>query len=198
MDSRSWIEKFKDITAGLQSVAIIVVAIVGGIWTFYVFHIFAQKEKAQSELEDLKRKLQLIVIEVQLEAKQHRIANDKNRYIQVRADLANKGNLRTTLLLSDSLTLMRAKIGKEIELDPDSLRKFSVVSSRKENNFRAYGLVMRAGETQRIPFLLKVDDPGIYYLDFLVPVDENDPSIAHFPKEHRPVFWGSSTYVAVD
>jgi hypothetical protein len=187
------------VTAGLQSLAVVAATILGACWTYYAFRSLAQEEKAQTELADLKAKVHSIVIEVRLDAKLHKVANEQQaRYISAVATITNKGNSHTILKLSEPLTVIPTKIGTEVELAPALAKRYPAVSSKKENEYKIYGLVMRPGETQRVPFIVKVSGPGTYYLDFLVEVDENDPNIRHVPKEQRPVFWGEAAYVIVD
>jgi hypothetical protein len=198
MSQRSASETFKDVMAGVQSIAIILAAVLGGVWTLYVFQAFAQKDKASAELEELNRRLQGIVIDTKLDAKQQKVAGDKDAYLSATVSLTNRGNQRTRLILAEPLTVARLQVGDKTEVMPKSLRRFPAVCTKADNKYTIYGLMLRPNETIRLPFFVRVPERGLYLVEFYVEVDPDDPNIRHIPEPQRPVYWGDAINVWVE
>ena len=89
-------EDFKNLTAGLQSIAIAVGLTVGAIWALFRFNAFKETEKARVELQKLQREIrERGIIKVRLNPQVIRSRDD--RHIKIDLTIANTGN-RTELL----------------------------------------------------------------------------------------------------
>jgi hypothetical protein len=186
-------EKFKDIAAGIQSYAIVVGVLIGGLWALYTFISLRTKEKAAAELHQFElreRDFERInreqgVINIEIDAEQVSIPNDSGRNIKVNIQVKNLGNRNLKIDLGDrALAIARV----QLEVQPDEEARLPTDKARlriegltvspipylnisKLNEPNGYVTaqsfeLLRAGQTVSFPAWLRVEKEGLYLIDF--------------------------------
>ena len=84
-------ERFKNVAAGVQSIAVTPAVIIGGVWTLYTFSALGTKARAEAEL------FQQAVLAIKVEARQESLTVEQGRYIAAIVSIENKGNRNTFL-----------------------------------------------------------------------------------------------------
>lgn len=165
-------EKFKNLSAGVQSIVFSVGLVCAGIWGLYEFNI----TKYES-------------IDLQLTASQIKKSNGKKPIISVTITLQNDGNLPVTLPLGE-----RSVIATKIEFEQSgNLKKTgetnatSLYSFVKNESLEISGkIVVSPNSNRKLDFLLQVNEPGMY----LIELKSYD--------ERRKLFLTAGTYINVE
>jgi len=183
-------ERFKNLTAGIQSLVISIAVVIGGVWTLYTFSKLGQASKAQAELAELEfkiksqtaaeRKVQAelaelefkikrqTAVEISLEACQHALPGDSSYYVSVIAVIKNVGSRNANLQYSNPLTIL------PVGFDANGKILFSKPILREITTAPPSGVVtwnlVRVGTTLKVPFFVPVPGPGLYFLHFGVNV----------------------------
>lgn len=177
-------ESFKNLAAGIQSWVFSLALLVGGGWTLYTFVTLDLAKRAEKEL------FAQAQVNVDVAARQE-FRENGDPCIVATVKVTNAGGRNVFLDYSEKpFSVARVSFDKAgnshlgDELPQDRL----LWASR----------VLRAGETDQYPFLRAVRDPGIYIIQFKVPV----------PKEEMPehlkaggptgkIYWQGSTVVNI-
>jgi hypothetical protein len=188
-------ERFKDVTAGVQSIVLTLGVIIGGIWTIYTFSALGNVEKAKAEL------FKQAVIDTEIEAKQESLGPEPGFYISINIKLTNRGN-RNTYFDFTRTTLKVFRVGFE-----ESGGKGSEAGTQIEEFLQVLpgseGMVLRTGGTVSRPLFVKVPMAGLYLITFEVPVSDTDMQVykesggkENEGKADKPV-WAAFNYVLV-
>jgi hypothetical protein len=95
--------EFSELMQGIESAAIAIAVIGGGIWALFTFNALRLRQKARAEIEQIELQLQQqAVIDIHIEATQLVLPEDNAHYVEIVVTLKNSGN-RNTHLLSDRL-----------------------------------------------------------------------------------------------
>ena len=167
-------ETFRQVATGLQSLAVVVALIIGGVWTFFVFRAQLSISRARASLDKLNRELERSsAIGIQISAQQLCIPEDKDRYVLATVTITNRGN-RNTRLVWDRQPLSAAKV--RLHEHSDALLKevsrtaiYFLSESGKRLVERSAGF--RVGDERRYEAVLPVESPGLYLVTFLAKVD---------------------------
>ena len=177
-------ETFQQIAAGIESYAIVIALIVGGIWTFTMYNAFRlrekaiyERDKAKYELDDIQIKLKKHVgMNVRLELKNLKVPNDDNYYIEINIHFENIANTYIKVNYSDEVLVVT-----ELYIDERN-RPFS-----RENyigrpySFNADGRMVYLNDAVIEPkskyvdtAVFRLDNPGLYCCRFLTELDDKD------------------------
>jgi hypothetical protein len=176
---RSTYEKFKNIAAGVQSVILTLGVLIGGLWTYYTFGALRARYKAEAEIRQLELANRVQgVIDIEIKAEQVSTLNDAGRSIKIDIQVKNLGNRNLNLELPNhALTVAKVQPDNEghlyIEwfknptipyLDADEL----ILRDLKLDNRVKPTLpeLLRAGQTVAFPCWFRVEEAGLYLIDF--------------------------------
>jgi hypothetical protein len=195
-------ERFKNVTAGIQSIALAVAVAVGGIWTIYTFSILGTREKARAEIDKDKADFEKAKVEqerqansgldIAINAKQEQLAGDKGYYISALVKITNKG-LRNRFIDFSEPPLSVTKV----EFDENGNSSLSFLFDQK--NILSDSIVLRTGTTVDYPFLVKVPEKGFYMISFGVELNKEEMEIHRQSggPDVKGISWGGDAYVLV-
>jgi len=154
----------------LQSFAIGLGVLSGGVWTLYTFRSFHTSLRSRAELLKIERELkEQAVVTVDVDAAQAALPDDPRRFIQVSARLENHGNRNLRLDFGHDV-LRVARVDTD---EAQGLAATSVICSPAKavdaDSGTLYDLeytVVRAGQRRSHPFWVCVPDPGLYLIEF--------------------------------
>jgi hypothetical protein len=179
---------FRDLTAGIQSIALVVAAIVGGIWTYQTFGGFEQVAS---------------LLDISLAAAQVDDPETKTPYLRVVANIVNHGKR------VEEITVPQGPL-RVFWIDPKASRTPPLRPDAKEGpgwhirtNFETSADVLTSedikqlskppkilllpGVTKVFAFLVPVSGPGMYYVTLTLPRQGGAKTA-----------WTSGTFVAVN
>jgi len=196
---------FKDFEAlmgGVESGFVVAAIVVGGFWAWRKFEALVERDRAQAKLQKTQRELDQMqldrrkteaeidkiqqtpraqaVIEVSIDASQISIPGDPARYVSAVVEIINKGTRNTRLEFSDDrrpFEVSSVRIGAEGKMEFETVDRYGtpVATSKKEYSPSS---VVRAGGTEKVPFVFRVASAGLYLLIFSVPVPKEEKEIA--------------------
>lgn len=162
-------DKFAKTSGGVQSIVLTGALIIGGAWTLYSFQASRVAEKSLLDLELARAKRP--IMEVSIEAKALRAldpgepGSPSHRFIEAMVTLKNAGNTQIEMDLKDN-TLFVAEVnvvGMGLVAD-ENLSRLSHLTTL-DYKFSS----LPPGNTIRIPYLAKVEKPGLYFVEFRLP-----------------------------
>ncbi len=170
-----------------QNIVFLIAAITAGAWGIFVYQVFDERGRARAELEEINRRINIkAVVEVRIDASQEKVPGSEDRFINAIVTVTNKGN-RNAYVAFDEDPLTITYVNSDGTLDMKASRKYRPLWSKR----RMLGLVVRVRETQRLAFFVKVDNPGVYLLEFDI---KADPTI---PPPPKPGYWSDMIYFVV-
>ena len=191
-------EKFMKISEGLRNLAMTIAVIVGGLWTAYVFNAELHIENAQATLDKLKLEASSAPsIDKQLDVEQLFVPGDSAYYLHISVQGTNTGNKSTTLnILKEPIKVA------EVTLNNSEKPKFKIVATTdyySPEGSKTANVVIGAGETNKIPFVVKVNHPGLYLIEFEAQMESSDltESIRAGADPRFPTTWVAQKYVVV-
>ena len=215
-------EKWRNILAGLQSLAVATAVIVGGAWSLYTFDVLGARDRAAAELERIQQDIdQQATVQVDIDAEQVAlpaagVSDDPGRYIVARVSVKNTGN-RDTVFDFSKRPLGVARVlnpgqGPVPTVGPRSRYGVPIVPvlgwpGPPDGEPSAYGEVnnrgIYRGETWHQEFLVKVSGPGVYLVTFAAEVigAEATKRVALQPdglSRDFPFVWSATTFVFVE
>jgi hypothetical protein len=192
---------FSNVASGIESIALTIAIVVGGVWALYRFGALRAIEKAKADLEATQRKLrERGILNITMEATQLTGQGTSDRRIVVNVTVKNDGNRSEVINWAASF-----------------VRVTQVVASR-EAEALAYGQSLNLlystpdgpsisssvmpAQVRTFPFLALVDGPGTYHLQFVAKVSPAEATISE--AEHRAAgtpadefIWQSASYITV-
>jgi hypothetical protein len=176
-------ESFKDLAAGIQSWIISIAVLVGGGWTLYTFVALEMTKRAEKELFGQAQ------VNIKIAAKQEEIESGEPCVVAI-VELTNAGGRNVFLDYSEKpFVVKRVSFDQAGNSYPrEVLRQPNISASR----------VLRAGETVQYPFLVLVQDPGMYIVQFEVPLPraEMEEHLKRGGPEGK-IYWQGSTVLNV-
>jgi hypothetical protein len=195
-------ERFKNLTAGIQSIVLAVAVAVGGIWTVYTFSILGTREKAKAEIDKDKADFDKAKVEqerqenfgldITIDAKQEQLAGDKGYYISALVKITNKG-MRNRFIDFSKPPLNIAKV----EFDENGNSSLYYLLDQK--NILSNSIVLRTGTTVDYPLLVKVPEKGFYIVSFVVDLNKEEMEVHKQSggPDVEGISWAGNTYVLV-
>jgi hypothetical protein len=190
-------EGFKNLCEGIQSIALTLAILIGGLWTLYIFNAQLQVENARAQLQKTNREIEpKTALQLDMSIAQLEVPADTGRYLSVMVKVQNNGSRDTVLKIDQaplkvSRMLPLSESGKWAYEPPIVAYKLTITNAQtiavvsSQTNF--------VHETDEIPFIVKVDRPGLYLVNFAIPSnvqEANQFSSAHLPS--APMASGSS------
>jgi hypothetical protein len=176
---RSTFEKFKNIAAGVQSVVLALGVLIGGLWTYYTFGALRARYKAEAEIRQLELANRVQgVIDIEIKAEQVSTPNDTGRSINIDIQVKNLGNRNLKLELPNhALTIAKVKPDNEghlyIEWFKNPTIPYLDASKLISRDLKLDNSVkptppelLRAGQTVAFPCWFRVEEAGLYLIDF--------------------------------
>jgi hypothetical protein len=200
-------ERFKNIFTGVQSLVFAVAIVIGGFWTLVTFNMLGQRDKARVELAELqdraKREAEMVgsqaAIEIDIDATQISSADDQDRQFMLVSVVIKNTGTRNNYLEFDSRGPLAVT---PVSFDADDYPVFGETERMQvvggEVTERIAGIMVRAGSrSSRMPFLIPVKAPGIYYLAFSLDVKGVEADVVAKTAEVGRLTWSASTYFVV-
>ena len=173
-------EKFHNITTGLQSIAIAIGVVVGGLWTIYTYDALDARNKALTELKGLEKQLnEQAVITVSSVFEQKELPSDNRKYAKVGVTLKNHGSRNTRLDFGDKvIAVSRMKKSEEDwTLKQENIMHFPALTYNDVGQSIIGNLpyiVVRAGGEVVLHFWLQFPQPGLYFMEFQARYSEQE------------------------
>ena len=192
-------EMFRHVAAGLQSLAVVIGLVIGGVWTFIVFRAQLSISRARATLDKLNRELERnSAIGLEISAQQLNIPEDDNRYVLATLTITNRGNQNTRLVwdhkpLSVAIVRFQQRSDDVLLAEVSRTAIYFLTESGKRLEERSAGI--RVGDKKRYEAVLPVYSPGLFLVTFLAAVDEE-----HLTDAERAIGridWKSMCYVVV-
>jgi hypothetical protein len=158
------LDHFKDLSAGLESLAIVVATLLGGGWAVYQFFSLRALDKAKLDLEKAKKDLVergVLVIDLATES----FPSDRGYLLHVQATVRNVGNLPETIDWKKTAMFARRfhKTGEgKIEMNPEM--HLGVQAPDTALN----AITFAPGYLTSQSFLLPIPQPGVYFVEFMM------------------------------
>lgn len=156
-----------------------------------------ERRKTEAELQALSdRALTGAVIEVELVATPVTVPSVKGRYLSVLAEVSNKGNRNAQIEYPDRPFAAYQVKPHDAGFSYTAVAEAGVVSSVNPSR-RSLKLLVRAGGKERLPFFIKVPEPGLYLLVVTLPLSVAEQEVAKkygFVSAGR---WSAKRYVVV-
>ncbi len=175
------IETFKTIADGVQSYAIVIAVLIGGMWTAYVFWL--QRRPA---------------VGIAICVKQFPIPTEKRPHILVSLTITNHGT-RDTRLVWGMEPIILAKVTVPVQGSPSlefvsraSIPFMSDVGDQRVE--RSTGI--RPGDSKHYEVVVSVDTPGLYQATFMAQAAPTHISIQR--RAVGPIEWKAMSYVVVE
>jgi hypothetical protein len=188
-------ERFKNLAAGIQSIILSIVVIIGGIWTVITFSILGTKEKSMAELEKEKTEQYRqanIGLDINIAAKQEQLIANKRYYISALVKITNKA-IRNRFIDLNQAPLEVSKV--EFDENGSSILSYSLA----QKNVISESIVLRTGTSIEFPFLVEVSEKGFYILTLSVKLNKEELE-AHKQSggpDKEEIYWSGDTYVLV-
>jgi len=179
-------EKFRNVSSGIQSIAVTIAIIVGGIWTVITFDMLGQVDRARVELVHLNRELQeQAVPNIQIQAIQLFLPHDSAKYVHTIVTIENRGNKTATLAINEApLQVTHVSIGANNQRIygetfaplplPVPLLIDTTAKPAPGKVIYPYATEIRSGGKTVLNFLTRVSRSGLYWLAFNAPVSIED------------------------
>lgn len=196
-------EQFKNVLSGIQSFAVVIAIFVGGVWTLYIFSTLAQVDKARAELEVLEVRLrEQAVIDVHIEPSQIAVPGNAGRFVHAVVNIKNIGN-RNAVITFGEYVFTATPIGfdenKKPTLGPWTATVVLEVPPYDPDPIVDEGL-LRTGASFQLPFIVGVEEPGLYLLGFRVDVSAPELEVyrEYLPEvEGKTVSWSARAFFVV-
>jgi hypothetical protein len=188
-------ERFKNIAAGMQSLALVLAIAIGGGWTIYTFRSLNQAQMAEAQLRaQLKALKEKRTVNITIKPSQIEVPNDETRYILAMVEITNVGNHPEILeFRGPPFTARRIYVDEQGRLrgDPPTGGVVALLSGE------AAAIQVMPKELVRLPCVAKVTSPGLYYLTFSVVASEAEQRESLAEGTRGPVEWADASCVTV-
>jgi hypothetical protein len=203
-------ERFSHYCTGIQSIALTIALLVGGVWTVILYSRLHEAERASAELlvkqaevnkHELERqqnldKLQQTFGQISLSASSLAHSGRTSCYLQVVARITNQGTRQIRLRFNKGDPLRVAVVSTTRDGKPD----FRPIVSAPVQTFSNTGLSvlplpsskLLPHEGSEYPFIVRVPRNRVYLLQFSVPVD----TVTGVREDTRAAgwYWTARTY----
>ncbi|MCL6272542.1 hypothetical protein M3P19_00895 [Muricauda sp. 2012CJ35-5] len=167
-------EDFKNLAQGIQAILISVVAIIGSAWGILKFKYTREKEKAQHEIDKIKKELQKTQgIKVDIKTEYFKNTNDYDLIVEI--ELENpRSTMRVVYTDGHPVLLNRLTSNRKGRYDYKEVAKSGIYSAAPEENYdiqwlSSICLLPNTPTIFHVPF--KVEEPGIYAVSLVLGSD---------------------------
>ncbi len=181
-------EKFKDISAGIQSLIVSLAIIIGGVWTVYRF---AAIDRSNS-------------LDLSIEAEYRYVETDNKPSLIVKIIANNNGGTYLHLNVSNApLVIQKLALNNKGEYVATRTYKPTYRSAYDVND-KSLSWTSQSVQPKSkkvLPFFQHLDESGIYFIKFMAPDDISDNILRRFVNFilgiDRGTHWVTSTYTEV-
>jgi len=175
--------------------------IFGALWALFRFWSLREIKQAKLRIKKEQRELQeQPIINLTMTTKQVSVEGDDGLYISVSVIAKNSGTQIARMAYEGHPAIGVFLIEYSIDGEPTFHKKQALhVRLASDPNEFAKTTIVRPGQTQEIPFLIKLTSPGLYFISFRAVLSEHDRKLlleAGVPK-HRIVSWTAKQYLSV-
>jgi hypothetical protein len=195
-------EDISHLASAVQSIAVAIAVVVGGVWTAFTFNRLRLTKKAESELAELQQKLsRTALLNINVIATSDRLESEDGYLISAQAIVENVGTRRTSLLFPDDQRPFHAvliqteengdlKLGRRIHTGipyGDGTESFSRRS------------IVGPGARVTLPFVFRTKQPGLYMVSFsaIPSVEVQEDLIQEGVQDPTKAQWTGRCYVLV-
>lgn len=162
-------QDIEHIASAIQSIAVTLAVILGGLWTWFTFHRLRLTKKAEVELADLQQKLSLTaLLNINVTATFHEVQGGSGYLILAQAKVDNVGTRRTSLLFPKNqkpFFAVRVQVEENGGLKIGHPIQSGIPYGDGSNNFSKRSIV-GPGARVELPFVFFVTQPGLYLVSF--------------------------------
>ena len=187
-------EEINFLMSAIESLAVSLAALGGGVWAWYKFGELREKSRAEakireSELTQRKTEMEICVkedeanvgaaIEISIRASRQSLPNDSSRYVSAIVEIENKGRKNTRLEYGESrdpFFVHAVNIKEDGSLVFKDRATHSVPVGRSPEE-KSPSVIVRAGGREKIPFFFRVSSPGLYLLVFAARVSGEEQAV---------------------
>jgi hypothetical protein len=204
--SDPWHERFNNVAAGVQSIVVSVAVLVAGAWAVYVYLVL-QQPVAEGQLRDLRLKTALQgMLDLTLQARQLRDVSQRpivdesgQMYVVIEVVVKNVGNKPVSFPLhpqDSGLHVALVKSGGTGD-DYDNAAQQSHRDPTQTPPMRDTEIGVEPNGIERLTYLVKVRQPGVYCAVFRARVPEGDILLTNIPTK-LPISWRAKNYFLVE
>ena len=160
-------ERFKDITAGLQSIVTMLAFAIGGCWVLYSFFALGSVQKSRAEIAALEQNAaEQPILQVDIEATSPPSAGGGHRYILVSVKLKNDGK-RALEFESPKLKIFHIPGSGGETQNGEQIQNLAAQVINADNEIENMpSRVLRSTQSRAIAFISAVPSSGMYVLQF--------------------------------
>jgi len=158
------IPQLQVIAATVQSIALTVAVIVGGVWTWYTFHANQQADTAIAQLQKLRHDIATEPrIEIDISTAPLKVPGSEHHYVLGSIQTKNVGSANTVLQLGrEPIQIYQVTVGRKGEVwlpvRSPALKIAPTVSTP--------GLICEVGITKQVHFVAMIEEAGLYVVTF--------------------------------
>jgi len=184
-------EQLKNKSEAIKNIVFAAAVVIGGVWTLYTFWSLQSSHRAAAELEELNSRIfRQPVLQIEFNIEQKSLINDASNYLSGYVYIKNIGKRNALLKFKDGNPPFSAT---EVTFDSSGEPVLGKKYAQYPPKYAGYSI--RVGDSEKIPFFLRVGNPGLYFVDFDVKVSEQQIDGEGEPNE--PISWSSSKYIEV-
>lgn len=172
--------------------------LIGGIWALTRFSLLKEAAHAKAQLKKVKAELeQQPIIDITLDARQVSPMGANGYPVEIDVALKNNGQKPARLSYEQEIPLNIYKVSEH-----DGAQSYALVASSKvrlavnPNGF-AKATVIRAGQSENLPFFINLPQNGTYFITFRAVLPQQDRS--HLEQvgspEYRTLSWVAKSYL---
>jgi hypothetical protein len=159
-------------------------------------------QKTQREIQELDLKLKVQpVIRSNIITSTQRTAPQSGWLLFATVDIVNTGNAPARLVYEEGDPFLVTAVDFDAQGQPVFARSTTLrVPQARDPNSSALATIIRAGGQESLPFVLRLERPGLYFLSFraqLCSADRESLEGLGIP-EWRPVSWTAKHYASVE
>lgn len=178
---------FSNVASTIESIAVVLALGAGAIWAVIRFRLLRAHKKYPA-------------LDMQISASQPELPNDDSYFISAEVQIRNHGS-RPALLPYD-LAESPFTATPLVAIDETGRARFgtpiraTVVADPVKPSVRSVGSLLRPGEVIRIPFIVTVSEPGLYWLNFETELRDKEArtEVGH---EGTPEVWVAKNFFVV-
>jgi len=167
-------ERLNNLSAGIRNIVIAIALLVGGVWTAWTFNALDQIDKANAELQ--RSRAGQVNIHLSMSASQVTATRPDYRGVIVEIRVSNSGLVPVGMLLYENpLKISKVAVngnGLLYATEIVELEAYGPLGPKPEDASFQPGLTVQAGSETYLSYYAEFRHPGIYMVDFYVPVEE--------------------------